>query len=469
MTLCKLSICIALTIASTFATADPMQDVFNDMYSKSAPSVSQHGNGRYGVNLGGFSYRPNIGDSAPIVSTRLPNYNIGACGDIDIFAGSFSFISGDELAQLSRAVMQGAATYAFKLALQSMSPMAAGIVDELTTLVNGMNEFNIDGCEQGAQWAEDALGSGNATSGTETGFVANKLKSVNVALGFSPDQNEANNGATSKKSVSELAEQVGTKIAQNSLINPIAEANPKGFLFDDFGGVKENELVFSILGATVTTTDSSMCTSPIVDGEKTCVTYVPGKGAEYFTNFFFNAEAIDSDDEDIDIKYYKCADNQCLSLTETTVTVKQLLPKLRKQIYAIWKKTYNEPDADYTDEESKLMYWFGNDMYLMMKTFGATDEFGASYAKYKSIEATAAIMDYMAYDMISQVKKALTTAETNHTIDEIYPVGLAQSRKDINTFASNYDSLRHGDIQKRIEENRANLVTNLSILLSSRK
>ncbi|MGI2228091.1 conjugal transfer protein TraH [Shewanella frigidimarina] len=469
MKLCKLSLLIVLALSTSFTNADPMQDVFNDMYSKSVPSASVHGNGRYGVNLGGFSYRPNIGPAAPIVSARLPNMNVGPCGDIDIFAGSFSFISGDELAQLSRAVMQGAATYAFKLALQSMSPMAAGIVDELTTLVNGMNEFNIDGCQQGAKWAEEALGTGNATSGTETGFVANQLKSVNVALGFSPDQNEAQHGATSKMSVSDLAEQVGTTIAQNSLIKPMAEMNPRGFLFDDFGGVKENELVFTILGATVTTTDSSMCTTPIVGGEKTCVTYVPGKGAEYFTNLFYNAEAIDSENEDIDIKYYKCADDECLSLVESTVSVKQLLPKLRKEIFSIWKKTYTEPNAEFTEDESKLLYWVASDMHLMMKTFGATDEFGASYAKYKATEATAAIMDYMAYDLISKVNKALTTAETNHNIDEVYPVGLAQSKKDIKTFESNYEMLRHGDIQARIVENRANLETNLSILLSSSK
>lgn len=467
MTIRKLTLLIALTFSSAPSLADPMQEVFNDMYSKSAPSAEVHGNGRYGVNLGGFSYRPNLGESAPLVSARLPNYNMGACGDIDLFAGSFSFISGDELAQLSRAVMQGAATYAFKLALQSVSPMAAGIVDELTAMINGMNKFNIDGCEQGAKWAEDALGSGDTEPAKQISFVADKLKSVNVALGFSPDANEAANGATSKKSVSDLASQVGTQIATNSLIEPITKSNPTGFLFKDFGGVKKNELVFTILGATVVTTDSSMCTAPPVDGEKTCLSYVPGKGAQYFTNLFFNSQAIDSESEDIEIDYYKCADTKCLSLADAKVTVKQLLPKLRKDIYAIWKKTYNQANEEFTEDESKLMYWFGNDMYLMMKTFGATDEFGESYAKYKSIEATAAIMDHLAYDLINQVNQALKQAEANHTIDQLYPVGLTQSKEDIKTFEANYAALRNGDLQKRIMENRESLQTNLSILINS--
>lgn len=469
MTLKKLSVLIVLTLTTSFAIADPMQDVFNDMYSKSAPSAGKHANGRYGVNLGGFSYRPNIGENPSIVSARLPNANMGACGDIDIFAGSFSFISGDELAQLSRAIMQGAATYAFKLALQSMSPMAAGIVDELTTLVNGMNEFNINGCEKGAEWAQKALGSGDATPATEMGFVANKLSSVNVAMGFSPDPNEARNGESSKKSVSDLESQVGVKIAQNALIKPLSDATPKGFLFDSFGGVKKNELVFTILGATITTTDSSMCTAPMNAGENTCLSYVPGKGAEFFTNLFYNAEAIDSNDEDIDIKYLKCATEECLSVHETSLTLKQFLPKLRKDIYSIWQKTYKEPNTEYTEDELKLAYWIGDDMHLMMSTFGATDNFGESYAKYKSIEATAAIMDYLAYDLVEQVAKALTISKNNQNNDKIYPVGLSQTEKDLATFQANYKALRNGDIQQRIDENRANLRSNLAILLASNK
>jgi hypothetical protein len=421
------------------------------------------------VNLGGFSYRPNISGPVQMVSARLPNGNIGPCGDIDIFAGSFSFISGDELAQLSRAIMQGAATYAFKLALQSMSPMAAGIVDELTAMINGINKMNIDGCEKGAAWAKDALGSGDEAPANEIRYVADKLKSVNIKMGFSPDRNEAEHGESSKKSVSDLESQVGVKVSQNSLIKPLSATTPTGFLFNDFGAVKKNELILTILGATVTTTDSSICTEPMNNGEKTCLTYVPGKGAQYFTNLFYNAEAIDSEEEDISIKYQKCATSECLLLAEATTTVKQLLPKLRKEIFAIWQKTYKEPNAPYSDEESNLMYWFGNDMYMMMTTFGATDEFGASYAKYKSIEATAAIMDYMAFDLIQQVAKAITVAKTNQNNDKIYPVGLGQTQKDLETFALNYQALRKGDIQQRIDENRASLKTNLAILLASTK
>jgi conjugative transfer pilus assembly protein TraH len=468
MTLRQLSLFMVITFNTPLVFADPMQDVFNDMYSTSAPSASVHGNGRYGVNLGGFSYRPKLSAGAPLISARLPNANIGPCGEIDIFAGSFSLISGDELAQMSRGIMQGAATYAFNLALQSISPMAAGVVEELRTLVNGANQFNIDGCKKGAEWAEKALGSGDATPSTEMSFVANKLSSLNVSMGFSPDANEAQHGATSKKPASELAEQVGKKIQQNSLLSALKKSQPSGFLFSDFGGVKENELALTILGATVTTTDSTMCSQPFNKGEKTCVTYAPGKGAAFFMDLFFNANNIDSSSDTTDIEYYKCSDPDCVIVTKATTTVTQLLPKLRKQIFDVWQKTYKQPTAAYTTDESNMMFWFGNDMYLMMKKFGANDVFGESYAKYKSIEATAVIMDYMAQDLVEQVGKALTIAKTNQNNDQIYPVGLTQSEKDLKAFVEGYQALRDGDISKRISENRANLGTSISLLLGSK-
>jgi hypothetical protein len=78
-------------------------------------------------------------------------------------------------------------------------------------------------------------------------------------------------------------------------------------------------------------------------------------------------------------------------------------------------------------------------------------------------------MDYMAFDLIQQVAKAITVAKTNQNNDKIYPVGLGQTQKDLETFALNYQALRKGDIQQRIDENRASLKTNLAILLASTK
>lgn len=463
----RICLLISLSLGVFSVCADPMQNVFNDMYSTSAPSASQHGNGRYGVNLGGFTYRPSISNGAPIVSARLPNASIGDCGQIDIFAGSFSLISGDELAQLSRGIMQGAATYAFNLALQSISPMAAGVVDELRTLINGANQFNIDGCKKGAEWAAKALGTGDATPSTEMGFVAKQLQTANVALGFAPDQNAGTYGPEGQKSASELAKQVGKKINNNSLLKPLSENQPDGALFNSFSSVKSNELILTMLGAVVTSTDMSNCKTPSTD-EKTCITPWPGKGAPFFMDLFYDANNVDSDVEDVDIKYYKCADADCINIVQATITTKRILPMLRKTIFDIWQKTYKQSNTPFTSTEEKIMYWFGNDMFLMMKTFGPNDEFGRSYARYKALEATLVIMDYMANDLVNQVRTALVTSKNQQTSDKLYPVGLNQTVEDLMWFKEAYTVSRNTDIQKRVIENRAELDSALTITLSTR-
>jgi hypothetical protein len=467
MKLSKISLFLSLTVFS--CVADPMQDIFNDMYSTTAPSASQHGNGRYGVNLGGFTYRPKLSDGAPIVSARLPNASLGPCGEIDIFAGSFSLISGDELAQLSRGIMQGAATYAFNLALQSISPMAAGVVEELRTLINGVNQFNIDGCKKGAEWAANALASDTPSApSTEMGFVAKKLQSINMSLGFAADMNDATYGAESQKSASALASQVGKKINNNSLLKPLSENQPNGDLFRSFSSVKDNELILTILGAVLTSTDLSNCTTPITD-EGTCITRVPGKGAPFFIDLFYDADDIDSDVEDVDLKYYKCADVDCINVVNATITTKRILPMIRKSIFDIWQKTYKTPTVKYTDTEAKIMYWFGNDMYLMMQVFGPHDEFGRSYARYKALEATLVIMDYMANDLVSQVRTSLVTSKNQQTGEQLYPVGLNQAQDDLLWFKEAYTVSRNTDIQKRVFEDRARLDAALTVTLSTKK
>ena len=50
---------------------------------------------------------------------QLPSVRAG-CGGIDIFGGSFSFISKEELIKLMEAIMQNAAGFAFELALESL-------------------------------------------------------------------------------------------------------------------------------------------------------------------------------------------------------------------------------------------------------------------------------------------------------------------------------------------------------------
>lgn len=86
--------------------------------------------------------------NASMMHVQLPSVRAG-CGGIDIFGGSFSFISRDEMIYLMEAIMQNAASFAFELALESLSPAVAEQVSKLRDLLQEVNAMNINSCEAG--------------------------------------------------------------------------------------------------------------------------------------------------------------------------------------------------------------------------------------------------------------------------------------------------------------------------------
>ncbi|NPD15042.1 conjugal transfer protein TraH [Xinfangfangia sp. D13-10-4-6] len=86
--------------------------------------------------------------NATMMQIQLPSVRAG-CGGIDIFGGSFSFISKEEMIYLMEAIMQNAASFAFELALESLSPAVAEQVSKLRDLLQEVNAMNINSCEAG--------------------------------------------------------------------------------------------------------------------------------------------------------------------------------------------------------------------------------------------------------------------------------------------------------------------------------
>lgn len=77
---------------------------------------------------------------------QLPHARAG-CGGIDLFAGSFSFINSAELVSMMKAVANNAVGFAFKLAIDSISPQISKVMDELAQKAEKLNQMNISSCE----------------------------------------------------------------------------------------------------------------------------------------------------------------------------------------------------------------------------------------------------------------------------------------------------------------------------------
>lgn len=87
---------------------------------------------------------------------QLPNVRAG-CGGIDVFTGSFSFINAAEMVAMLKATANNALGFAFKLAIDSVSPQISKVMSEFQQAAQQMNQMNISSCEAaqglvGAVW-----------------------------------------------------------------------------------------------------------------------------------------------------------------------------------------------------------------------------------------------------------------------------------------------------------------------------
>lgn len=98
---------------------------------------------------GGVSFSGNVMDTQ-LGHVEMPSVRYGNCGDIDIYAGGFSFISGEKIVQTLKSVATSSAGYAFMLALETVSPQFANNVKQLQSWANTINGIGINSCETAA-------------------------------------------------------------------------------------------------------------------------------------------------------------------------------------------------------------------------------------------------------------------------------------------------------------------------------
>ncbi|EHZ2651889.1 conjugal transfer protein TraH [Vibrio vulnificus] len=139
-----------LTTASTASyggVADDMDNFFGGAVNYTSPGVSK---GQMGgmYNGGSLSFRTPSNSMNPI-SVSLPSFS-GGCNGIDAFMGAFSHISSEQLVALGKAIASNAASFAFDLAVATLSPAIHNQYEKLRELANMVNQMQINSCEQAA-------------------------------------------------------------------------------------------------------------------------------------------------------------------------------------------------------------------------------------------------------------------------------------------------------------------------------
>lgn len=102
-----------------------------------------------GFYTGGSIVTRNAVRNVQPATIQMPGFRAG-CGGIDMWMGGFSHIKSEQLVEMARNIGSATASYAFMLAIQTVSPQIYNIMNELNNLATQINQTNINSCEAAA-------------------------------------------------------------------------------------------------------------------------------------------------------------------------------------------------------------------------------------------------------------------------------------------------------------------------------
>ena len=119
------------------------------------PGVYETQSARY-ATFGGLSYRAPITQPFRLLSLQTPRFSAG-CGGIDLYAGGFSVMNANQFVDALRAIGQNAASLAFMLAIQIVSPQLSGVMEDIQSWANEYLTLSNDSCEAATKLVGGAL------------------------------------------------------------------------------------------------------------------------------------------------------------------------------------------------------------------------------------------------------------------------------------------------------------------------
>ncbi|WP_036767429.1 conjugal transfer protein TraH [Parvularcula oceani] len=145
-----LAACAVLSVAPVQAqVADHMDDFWDDLgVAANVTGPSSFEGQRAGYYTLGNVYVRTPQRTLNPVSVQMPGYRAG-CGGIDIYGGGFSYVNSAELVAFMKSVANNAASFAFQVALETISPVIAEKVGELQSVAQRINQFAMNSCESG--------------------------------------------------------------------------------------------------------------------------------------------------------------------------------------------------------------------------------------------------------------------------------------------------------------------------------
>lgn len=132
-----------------------MQKAFDSMTYTSSPQIIESQR-RGGLSGGQITIKNKLMNES-LINVRPPSFGAG-CGGLDMYAGSFSYINGEQFVQLLRSVAANAKGYAFKLAISAMCETCDNIMETVQKKIQQLNELTANSCQLAKGLVNDTVG-----------------------------------------------------------------------------------------------------------------------------------------------------------------------------------------------------------------------------------------------------------------------------------------------------------------------
>ncbi len=285
---------------------------FNNL-NISEPTAIQ--NQEAGILSGGSIIARNSVKNINPMHITTPHVGAG-CGGIDIVSGGISFIKLEKLKETMQSILNDLPGVAFKIGLDTLTPMMGNVVSEFSSLAQKFNQFQINSCQVATQLADSvagkmkeayysncvdtALSSGNASSRVEA------MRYCQNSGNAEKDKDRENK----KKNLKDFSGNVAWKTIK-----------------DTTAGADLKRIMLSLSGTII------IPNSP----EEESKIYPPLAQKIEFLEKLLNGGSVG---------LYKCVDDNCLRMVEESTTIEGLVPYVRTAIY-------NMLDSIKKDEELK--------------------------------------------------------------------------------------------------------------------
>jgi conjugative transfer pilus assembly protein TraH len=159
-----LLILFSVTELRASTMSNQLQQYFNSVGGGSnSTAASTYKNQAAGYYNGGSFYGRIPVQTAQLANIQMPGFRAG-CGGIDAWMGGFSHISSAQLITALRQIGGAMGSYAFMLAIESVSPEIYNVMNELNALAQKINGLNVNTCEAAATALGGMLPQSDATS-----------------------------------------------------------------------------------------------------------------------------------------------------------------------------------------------------------------------------------------------------------------------------------------------------------------